>query len=1214
MADPIRPAAVPPLPAPPPPAAAAVVTVRPPTAPSTDANTTQLVLDRYQIRDEIGRGSFATVYRAVDGHSSTARVVAIKAIPLAKLTRKLLANLHSEIEILRKLAALHHPNIVNLVDWERHEARKHVYLVMDWCEWGDLAAFLRKHTKRAGGPLADAASLHAWAQATVRDPTSLAVGHPHAMPVGGRWGGIYHPFAMYLLGQLVSALEFLHRHSLMHRDLKPQNLLLTPPSLPSAARAASAGFSPLFPVTAQHAARFLSPEDLDDASDTASVTTALQLLPRLPDVKLADFGFARYLPTPTSLAETLCGSPLYMAPEILRYEKYDQKADLWSVGVILYELWFGRVPYRAQNHIEILRKIERGRDHVRFPRGVLPPLHAPAPPPAAPADVARSAPSASVLSPNTDDTPVLPGLPPQYVAHEEYDLVTHLLRQIPSHRMSLAAFFAHPVVVEARNLADSVAHWRANAYGTPAPGPRAPVPRHPVPRIDASVLASRRMHATPPPPSSSATPPPPAARVPVPVVPPRASVPPPPASAPIPIGAPRSIPAPVARHVRPTSMSPSPPHGTAGGAGASGGRPMSLPAEPTWAMRDAASGADARRASAAAALAPVRTATTAAIATGTSRFQVVPSPTSPTVNTGGTGGTAFGGITPPPAAVASAVPPPIPAPPAATAAAVALAEAVGMRKVPSVGQMILNRKTPATTVSAPSSPTTPAPSPSPQAESSPSMLAIEREYIVIDRDALHSPPPDPGRRPSTTAALARRGSSSSTTTGTPPQGMSMSAADRRRSSLALLGMVGKWAWSAAVGAAKSATGTSAASPLRTGSSSPRPSASRSVSAADMPDFDPTPSVPTFPAPRSADPHVVGVLAHVQRHARQAWAVAVLVAPRASAALVTYEVDEVDALTKMAVAIIRAGLGTLRKFLADVRVGKGAAPALWQFVADEEEDGKGMGGTGGVGEEPLVPAAETRHLLAVAEYLRRLQDVLVAQQTRVHQAVPPPRSASATQLTTTVSADRIVFAEAVQLALRATATPTNAPPASSWPAHATTATPPTPVGPGGIPNPSSQAPSAADRTHAAQTALYLFEAILAVAPNDPPSPRAAASDEWAAGVLLDASADGAATSEAGARGLSDSELVSVTMYVTDLSNQLVALEAAAAAAVANVDPGAAAGNEWEMPMAARPERRSATAIAAATVLDDPPVVVGFVPRAAAGGAEGVRDSPTSSTLL
>ncbi len=54
----------------------------------------------------------------------------------------------------------------------------------------------------------------------------------------------------------------------------------------------------------------------------------------IPILKVADFGFARFLPS-TDLASTLCGSPLYMAPEILRYEKYDAKADLWSVGAVL---------------------------------------------------------------------------------------------------------------------------------------------------------------------------------------------------------------------------------------------------------------------------------------------------------------------------------------------------------------------------------------------------------------------------------------------------------------------------------------------------------------------------------------------------------------------------------------------------------------------------------------------------------------------------------------------------------------------------------------------------------------------------------------------------------------------------------------------------------------------------------------------------------------
>ena len=60
-------------------------------------------------------------------------------------------------------------------------------------------------------------------------------------------------------------------------------------------------------------------------------------------LKIADFGFARSL-QPQGLAETLCGSPLYMAPEILRFLKYDAKADLWSVGTILFELVVGASP------------------------------------------------------------------------------------------------------------------------------------------------------------------------------------------------------------------------------------------------------------------------------------------------------------------------------------------------------------------------------------------------------------------------------------------------------------------------------------------------------------------------------------------------------------------------------------------------------------------------------------------------------------------------------------------------------------------------------------------------------------------------------------------------------------------------------------------------------------------------------------------------------
>lgn len=56
-----------------------------------------------------------------------------------------------------------------------------------------------------------------------------------------------------------------------------------------------------------------------------------------------------------------------MAPEILRYEKYDAKADLWSVGAVTFEMCVGKPPFRAQNHVELLRRIERGEDRITFP-------------------------------------------------------------------------------------------------------------------------------------------------------------------------------------------------------------------------------------------------------------------------------------------------------------------------------------------------------------------------------------------------------------------------------------------------------------------------------------------------------------------------------------------------------------------------------------------------------------------------------------------------------------------------------------------------------------------------------------------------------------------------------------------------------------------------------------------------------------------------------
>ena len=74
-------------------------------------------------------------------------------------------------------------------------------------------------------------------------------------------------------------------------------------------------------------------------------------------IKIADFGFAKMLGE-QSYAKTMLGSPLNMAPEILANKEYTNKADIWSIGVCLHEMLFGRNPYTARTIIELFNKIK----------------------------------------------------------------------------------------------------------------------------------------------------------------------------------------------------------------------------------------------------------------------------------------------------------------------------------------------------------------------------------------------------------------------------------------------------------------------------------------------------------------------------------------------------------------------------------------------------------------------------------------------------------------------------------------------------------------------------------------------------------------------------------------------------------------------------------------------------------------------------------------
>ena len=70
--------------------------------------------------------------------------------------------------------------------------------------------------------------------------------------------------------------------------------------------------------------------------------------------KIGDFGWAVY--TPDAMRSTFCGTPLYMSPELIRHEDYDQSVDAWALGILTYEMLVGRPPFKI-NSPEELNKI-----------------------------------------------------------------------------------------------------------------------------------------------------------------------------------------------------------------------------------------------------------------------------------------------------------------------------------------------------------------------------------------------------------------------------------------------------------------------------------------------------------------------------------------------------------------------------------------------------------------------------------------------------------------------------------------------------------------------------------------------------------------------------------------------------------------------------------------------------------------------------------------
>ncbi|KAK3023502.1 hypothetical protein RJ639_043786 [Escallonia herrerae] len=118
-------------------------------------------------------------------------------------------------------------------------------------------------------------------------------------------GRVQECMARRFMSQLGAGLEVLNSHCIIHRDLKPANILLS------------------------------------------SVESEAVL-------KIADFGLSRSRTSrPDGSAGMVCGSPLYMAPEILQFQQYDEKVDMWSIGTILFELLNGYPPFHGRTNVQV---------------------------------------------------------------------------------------------------------------------------------------------------------------------------------------------------------------------------------------------------------------------------------------------------------------------------------------------------------------------------------------------------------------------------------------------------------------------------------------------------------------------------------------------------------------------------------------------------------------------------------------------------------------------------------------------------------------------------------------------------------------------------------------------------------------------------------------------------------------------------------------------
>jgi serine/threonine-protein kinase len=228
-------------------------------------------LPGYRIQGKLGAGGMGVVFKAQD--IKTGRVVAIKMIfPKTAANPTLFLNFRREAELLIRFK---HPNIIRGYYVTPAEGVNGLhYLVMEYAEGDSIQALIDQAQAQAG-----------------------------------QAAGLNEELALLIIMQAANALDYLQKNNILHRDIKPDNLLLNK---------------------------------------------------KLGQVKLCDLGFAQPISQPAETsyenASTTSGTIAYMSPEQARGQSADIRSDIYSLGATLYHMITGKTPFSGTSDLEIMAK------------------------------------------------------------------------------------------------------------------------------------------------------------------------------------------------------------------------------------------------------------------------------------------------------------------------------------------------------------------------------------------------------------------------------------------------------------------------------------------------------------------------------------------------------------------------------------------------------------------------------------------------------------------------------------------------------------------------------------------------------------------------------------------------------------------------------------------------------------------------------------------